>query len=70
MSHFLQNLIHVDAILMLAVWVFFLFSLIWGGFGDARSGMQGRAYGSVVPFLFFLLVFVVSFIAWISLVFA
>ena len=67
--HFLQNLVHVDAVLMLAVWVFFLFSLMWGGFGGVRTGVAGRAYGGVVPLLFFLLVFVVAFIAWVSLVF-
>jgi hypothetical protein len=71
MPHFLVALIQPTAVLMLAVWVFFFFSLVWGGFGGVRTGMSGptRAYGSLVPFLFFLLVFVVALIAWLALVF-
>ncbi len=70
MQHFLHALIGVNAVVTLAIWVFFLFSLVWGGFDDTRKGVSGRAYGSLVPFLFFLLVFVVALIAWCSIVFA
>jgi len=68
--HFLQALISVNAVITLAIWVYFLFSLIWSGWTPMRTGVNGRAYGSIVPFLFFLLVFVVAFIAWVSIVFA
>jgi choline-glycine betaine transporter len=70
--HVLANLVHVDAVITLAIWVFFLFHLVWGGYGPVRTGpgSEKPVYGSLVPFLFFLFVVVVAFIAWIMLVFA
>lgn len=67
MIHFLTALIHPLAVLMLAVWVFFLFQLLWGGVGTLSS--DRRVY-TILPFIAFLVVTVVAFIAWAFLVFA
>lgn len=71
MIHFLSSLIHPDAVMMLAVWVFFLFNIVWGGVGaaytEARAGTNRYSF---IPFIFYLIVTVVAFIAWCFLVFA
>lgn len=73
MLHFLSNLIHPLAVLLLATWVFFLFSLIWAGaptvYGNARSG-QREGLDALIPFIAFLVVAVVAFIAWAFQVFS
>ena len=70
MLNFLQNCIHPFAVAMLAIWVYFFFGLVWGGFAGVRTDMSGekRVYGGLIPWLFFLAVAVFAFIAWAVLV--
>ena len=69
MLQFMNNLIRPEAVIVLAIWVFFLFSLVWNGFPALYTGPQGRTYGTIIPFICFLVVVVVAFIAWARLVF-
>lgn len=67
MIHFLHTIVQPWPVVLLAIWVFFLFNLVWAG-APAAYGDR-RAY-TIVPFICFLVVTVVAFIAWAFAVFA
>ncbi len=70
MLHFLHQIINPLAVTMLFIWVYCLFGLAWDGYPGVRTGVGSRAYGSIIPFICFLVVTVVAFIAWAFIVFA
>jgi hypothetical protein len=69
MMHFLQNLVHPLAALLLVAWVGLLFGFVWTGVSGLYAGAKEHGYGSVVPFIFFVIALVVAFLAWAFQVF-